>query len=248
MINEKTQFNPVSIIMPAYNAGAHIEGVFKRIPAQLWPGIANVWVIDDGSIDKTGAIANALAIANRKIKPIHFDCNKGYGVALKKGLSLCKNDGCTIALCLHADGQYPPEIIPGAIEKMRSRVLDIMQGSRIASGTALTGGMPLYKFVANRTLTFFENLVFHLTMTDYHSGMLFFSRRALETLPFESFSDSYDFDVEAIAAARANGLSIGEIPIPTHYGSEISHVRSIPYGFRIVRVMRKYLMGRYTLP
>jgi glycosyltransferase involved in cell wall biosynthesis len=238
----------VSMVMPAYNAETHIEGVFKRIPAGMWPDIASVWVIDDGSIDKTGAVVDALAIANRKIKPIHFDCNRGYGVALKKGLSLCKNDGCKIALCLHADGQYPPEIIPVAVGKMSSRELDIMQGSRIASGTALTGGMPLYKFVANRTLTFIENLVFQLSMTDYHSGMLFFSRRALEVLPFETFSDSFDFDVEAIAAARASGLSIGEIPIPTHYGSEISHVRSISYGFRVMRVIGKYIMGRYIQP
>jgi hypothetical protein len=150
-------------------------------------------------------------------------------------------------MCLHADGQYAPEIIPDALSAMRSRLLDIMQGSRIASKTALSGGMPLYKFLANRALTFFENRVLKLSLTDYHSGMLFYARRALETLPFDTFSDSFDFDVEVIASARARGLSIGEIPVPTHYGTEISHVRSISYGVRVLDIMRKYAMGRYAL-
>ena len=235
----------VSIIMPAYNAQEHIQGVFERIPAQWWPHVINAWVIDDGSVDKTSTVIGLLSSVNAKIKPLRFERNSGYGAALKKGLSLCRTDGCMIAICLHADGQYPPEIIPGALSTMLSRGLDIMQGSRIASGTALSGGMPLYKFIANRTLTFLENRVFGLSLTDYHSGMLFYSRRALETLPFERFSDSFDFDVEVIAAARANNLAIGEIPIPTHYGTELSHVRSIPYGIRVLDAIAKYKLGRY---
>jgi glycosyltransferase involved in cell wall biosynthesis len=237
----------VSIIMPAYNAQEHIRGVFERIPTRLWPAIVNAWVIDDGSIDETSTVLASLASANAKIRPLRFDRNSGYGAALKKGLSLCRDDGCMIAVCLHADGQYPPEIIPGAIDSMLSRSLDIMQGSRIASGTALSGGMPLYKFMANRALTFLENRVFRLSLTDFHSGMLFYSRRALATLPFDRFSDSFDFDVEVIAAARANNLAIGEIAIPTHYGTEISHVRSIPYGIRVLDAIIKYKQGRYTL-
>jgi glycosyltransferase involved in cell wall biosynthesis len=237
---------PVSVIMPAYNAQEHIAGVFERIPAGLWPIIANVWVIDDGSTDMTGTIINKLAAANAKIRPLRFNRNSGYGAALKKGLSMCRRDGCGLGVCLHADGQYPPEIIPCAVTTMLSRSLDIMQGSRIASGTALSGGMPIYKFMANKVLTFLENRVFRLSLTDYHSGMLFYSRRALETLPFERFSDSFDFDVEVIAAARANNLAIGEIPIPTHYGTEISHVRSIPYGIRVLNAIIKYKQGRYT--
>ncbi len=238
----------LSIIMPAYNAEAHITGVFKRLSPAIWPAVANVWAIDDGSTDKTAATLQTLAAANPKIRLLRFDRNNGYGAALKKGLSLCKNDGCETALCLHADGQYPPEIIPAALETMQVNGFDILQGSRIASGTALSGGMPLYKFLANRTLTFFENRILGLSLTDYHSGMLFYSRRALERLPFDTFSDGFDFDVEVIASARAKGLSIGEIPIATRYGSEISHVRSIPYGFRVVGIMMKYASGRYFLP
>ena len=237
----------ISIVMPAYNAEAHIEAVFERISSQLWRAVGHVWAVNDGSIDATGKIFDALAGKNAKIRPMHFDKNRGYGAALKKGLSLCRDDGCEIAVCLHADGQYAPEIIPDAVRAMRLRSLDIMQGSRIASKTALSGGMPLYKFLANRALPFFENRILRLSLTDYHSGMLFYSRQALKTLPFETFSDSFDFDVEVIASARARGLMIGEIPVPTHYGAEISHVRSIPYGIRVLDIMRKYAMGRYTL-
>jgi glycosyltransferase involved in cell wall biosynthesis len=226
----------LSIIIPAYNAEAHLLSVVERIPAPLWPNVANVWVVDDGSIDKTGTILDALGNTNSKIRPIHFDRNRGYGAALKEGLCRCRNDGCAVAVCLHADGQYPPEMIPGALELMHQKSFDIMQGSRIASGTALSGGMPLYKFLANRALTFLENRVYGLSMTDYHSGMLFYSR-----------SDSFDFDVEIIASARARGLAIGEVPVPTHYGAEISHVQPMLYGIRVLGIMRKYMIGRYSV-
>jgi glycosyltransferase involved in cell wall biosynthesis len=235
----------VSIIMPAFNAEKHIEQTIERISADLWQLVRNIWVINDGSVDKTGAIVDAMAITKGEIRPVHFKQNLGYGAALKKGLMLCKDDGCLAAVCLHADGQYPPEAICHGVDAMVAGAIDILQGSRIASGTALSGGMPLYKFIANKTLTFLENRVFGLSLTDYHSGMLFYGRKALDALPFATFSDSFDFDVEVIACGRAKGLSIGEIPIPTRYGTEISHVRSIPYGFRVVNVLLKYATGRY---
>jgi glycosyltransferase involved in cell wall biosynthesis len=235
----------VSVVMPAYNAHAHLEAVFKRIPDEIWRTITSFIIVNDGSSDTTGALIDTLAWSNSKIKPVHFDKNRGYGAAMKVGLMECKNGPCDAAVCLHADGQYPPEIIPEALETMRVKKLDIMQGSRIASGTALTGGMPIYKFLANRTLTYFENRAYGLSMSDYHSGFLFYGKKALAELPFDSFSDSFDFDLEVIASGRARGLSIGEIPIPTHYGDEISHVKSIPYGLRALKVMEKYLFGGY---
>jgi len=236
---------PISIIMPAYNAAGHIRDVFERIPGELWGRLRTLWVINDGSVDNTGKMINEFALKNSAIRPVHFDRNRGYGAALKTGLSLCKDDGCSAAACLHADGQYPPELICRAADIMTQKSMDILQGSRIASGTALSGGMPLYKFAANRALTFMENIVFGLRLSDYHSGMLLYGRKALESLPFGLLSDSFDFDVEVIACARARGLAIGEFPIPTHYGTEFSHVRSIPYGLRVVNTMRKYVMGRY---
>jgi glycosyltransferase involved in cell wall biosynthesis len=236
----------VAIIMPAFNAGAHLRGVLERIPAALWPELIRVCIINDGSSDDTGPLADALAAAYPRLHPLHFPVNRGYGAAVRAGLELCRQDDrCAAAVCLHADGQYPPECIPAALALLRTRSLDILQGSRIASGTALSGGMPLYKYAANRALTFLENIAFGLRLTDYHSGMLFYSRRALETLPFADFSDGFEFDVEVIAAARARELAIGEIPIPTHYGDEISRVPSVRYGFRVLGVMKKYILGGY---
>jgi glycosyltransferase involved in cell wall biosynthesis len=239
----------ISIVMPAYNAGAHLPGILERIPADAWPQIIRVYILNDGSRDDTGPIADALAGKYSQVSPVHFPVNRGYGAAVRAGLELCRKDKrCVAAVCLHADGQYPPERIPAALAQMRAEGLDILQGSRIASGTALAGGMPLYKYVANRALTSLENRAFKLRLTDYHSGMLFYSRRALDTLPFAGFSDSFEFDVEVIACARARGLNIGEIPIPTHYGGETSHVSSVRYGFRVLAVVKKYVCGGYGRP
>ena len=239
----------ISIAMPAYNAGARLPGVLERIPADAWPQVRHVYIVNDGSRDDTGTIADALAGKYLQVRPVHFPVNRGYGAAVRAGLELCRKDErCAAAVCLHADGQYPPERIPAALALMRTEKLDILQGSRIASGTALAGGMPLYKYVANRALTFLENIAFGLRLTDYHSGMLFYSRRALDTLPFADFSDSFEFDVEVIACARARGLNVGEIPIPTHYGGEVSHVPSVRYGCRVLAVVKKYLCGGYGRP
>jgi hypothetical protein len=128
---------------------------------------------------------------------------------------------------------------------MRSRHIDLMQGSRIASGTALSGGMPLYKYVAGRFLTALENAAFGLRLSDYHSGFLVYSRRCLETLPFSRLRGSFDFDLEAIAAARARGLAIGELPIPTRYAGEVSYLNPITYGCRVLWVLAKFLAGYY---
>jgi len=150
-----------------------------------------------------------------------------------------------VAVCLHGDGQYPPEQIPRFVSTMVGDGFDILQGSRIASGTALSGGMPLYKYIANRSLTFCENIVFGLRMSDYHSGYLMYSRRALDALPFGSLSTSFDFDLEVIASARARGMRVGELAIPTRYADEVSNLNPIGYGLRVLRVMARYLRGRY---
>jgi glycosyltransferase involved in cell wall biosynthesis len=231
--------------MPAFNAAHHLEGVIARIPHELWQSIANVWIVNDGSHDCTIAVIGQLCMNNPKIRPVHFSWNRGYGRAVREGLSRCKGDGCDVAVCLHADGQYPPEAISAMVDKMAADNTDIMQGSRIASGTALSGGMPVYKYAANRTLTFFENIVFGLSLTDYHSGMLLYSRKALDTLPFERLSASFDFDLEVIALGCARGLAISEMAIPTRYANERSYLNPVSYGVRVLGVMAKFLAGRY---
>jgi glycosyltransferase involved in cell wall biosynthesis len=231
--------------MPAFNAAHHLEGVIARIPPELWQHIVHVWIVNDGSHDCTLAVIEQLCESNPKIKLVHFAWNRGYGRAVREGISRCKDDECDVAVCLHADGQYPPEAVSAMVDKMAADHADILQGSRIASGTAISGGMPVYKYVANRILTFFENIVFGLSLSDYHSGMLLYGRKALDTLPFERLSASFDFDLEVIALGCARGLVVSEMPIPTRYAKEQSYLNPVSYGIRVLGVMANYLAGRY---
>jgi glycosyltransferase involved in cell wall biosynthesis len=233
--------------MPAYNAAAHIENTVRRVPPEAWDRTVSLWIINDGSNDGTRETAERLAAEDPNIRAHHFGHNMGYGTVAKKGLALCHGDGAEIAVCLHADGQYPPEEIPRFVDTIEREGFDLLQGSRIASGTALSGGMPLYKYAGNRMLTFLENRVLGMRLSDFHSGYLFYGRRALERIAFERLSRSFDFDLEVIASARALGLKVGELPVPTRYGTEISHVRSIPYGMRCLGVMARYLVGTYRV-
>jgi glycosyltransferase involved in cell wall biosynthesis len=233
------------LFIPAYNAAASLPSVVERIPADLTGTIHRIWIINDGSTDATSAVARELGRMRPDVCAVDLPRNLGYGGAVKRGLAECIASGVEAAICLHADGQYAPEELPGLLVQLEVEGLDLLQGSRIASGTALSGGMPLYKFVANRVLTTLENRVLGLSMTDYHSGYLLYGRRALARIPFSRLSDSFDFDLEVIATARAIGLAVGERPIPTHYGDEVSYLNPVTYGLRVLRVMFNYLNGRY---
>lgn len=236
---------PVSVFIPAFNAEATIGSVIDRFPAALWQSINRVYIINDGSADRTGQVIGDIARNQPKCVPVQQTRNRGYGETVRNGLQLCSKDGCSYAVCLHADGQYPPESIEAAVTAMRNYGLDLLQGSRIASGTALSGGMPLYKYVAGTLLTMLENRVFGLALTDYHSGFLVYGRRVLETVRFHELSSSFDFDLEVIAAARAASLVIGEIPIPTRYAGEKSYLNPVTYGMRVLGVMVNYCFGGY---
>ena len=236
----------VSIFIPAYNAAGHIQDVINRISQKTWSCVNNVYIVNDGSCDSTEEILNAIGKNNHQIIPIHFTENRGYGSAVKEGLRRCAHDGCDYAACIHADGQYPPEMISEMVQSMEAQSLDLMQGSRIASGTALSGGMPIYKYVAGRALVLLENIVFRLQLTDYHSGFLIYSRNVLNAISFDALSSSFDFDLEVIASARAREMAIGEYPIKTRYADEISYLNPITYGFRVLRVLLRYYRGVYS--
>lgn len=236
----------VGLFIPAFNAARSLEAVVARIPALPGVQLSGVWVVNDGSTDDTVEVADALARRDPRVRVIHLGENRGYGGAVKAGLGAITAAGLEVAICLHADGQYAPEELPAMLRTLASERLDLLQGSRLASGTALRGGMPLYKYCAGRVLTAMENRVFGLRMSDYHSGYLIYGERALARLSFERFSDSFDFDLEVIAAAVALGLKVGERPIPTHYGDEVSHLNPVAYGLRVLRVMCRYKLGRYS--
>lgn len=235
----------ISLFIPAYNAENHIRKVINRIPEQIWQSINYVYIINDGSIDSTHEIIDEYSFSDPKFKTIHFEKNRGYGAAVNTGLNLCKNDGCDYAVCLHSDEQYPPEQIKDMINAMETDRIDLMQGSRISSGTALSGGMPVYKFIAGLCLVKLENLIFRMSLTDYHSGFLIYNRRALNTIQFDKLSRSFDFDLEVIASARALKLHISEYPIPTRYSTEVSYLNPFTYGIRVLKVLLKFIFGAY---
>jgi glycosyltransferase involved in cell wall biosynthesis len=235
----------VVVVIPAYQAEGHLRNVVRRVMAADLPDLSRIVIVNDGSRDGTRAEIESLGRGPCPLDHVERARNGGYGAAMKDGLERARRYDPEMVACVHADGQYGPEALPALCAELRSRRLDVLQGSRIASGTALLGGMPRYKYVANAVLNRLENLTLGLGMTDYHSGYLLYGARALALLPFRRFSDSFDFDLEVIAAARAHGLAVAEAPVPTHYGDEVSHLNPITYGFRVLKVLMNYQRGKY---
>lgn len=235
----------LSVVIPAYNAARHIETVLERVAGLVTCGLDQVIVVDDGSSDATARLVRDFQAKTFRLQLLQRAKNGGYGAAMKDGLALARQSSPDVVACIHADGQYAPEVLPELIDQLTQRGLALIQGSRIAGGTALRGGMPVYKYVGNALLNLIENHTLELSMTDYHSGYLVYGPAALN-LPFSKLSDSFDFDLEVIAAARARALAVGEAPIPTHYGDEVSHLNPLSYGLRVLRVMWNYRRGHYA--
>jgi glycosyltransferase involved in cell wall biosynthesis len=237
--------NNIFIIMPAYNAGKTIERVFARIPAEAKQRIRRYVVVNDGSSDNTEEALSRLKKDYPDLVVLRHDKNRGYGAAEKTLLSYAVKEGADVAILLHSDGQYSPEKIPDLLKPFDLAQADLVQGSRLLGKGALKGGMPLYKFVANKSLTFIENLSFGMKMAEYHSGYMLYSRKALLEIPFHRLSGSFDFDLEMLVMAKIRGLRILELPIPTIYADEVSHLDPVKYGFAVLAVVRKYLKGEY---
>jgi glycosyltransferase involved in cell wall biosynthesis len=232
------------VVIPAYNAARHLADVVSRVAKTPDADLRRIVVVDDGSTDDTAARVRGLGPLACPLALVERARNGGYGAAMQDGLRVARRDAPDVVACVHADGQYSPEALPALLAELQVRRLDLLQGSRIASGTAKSGGMPLYKRAANAVLNRLENWTLGLGMTDYHSGYLLYGRRAL-ALPFETLSSSFDFDLEVIATARAHGLAVGEAPVPTRYADEESHLQPITYGLRVLRVLWNYRRGHY---
>ncbi len=236
----------IFVLMPAYNAGATIEGVFARVPEEAKARINRYVVVNDGSTDSTTAALERLRLAIPNLVVLNHESNKGYGEAEKTLLSYALRENANVGVLLHSDGQYSPEMIPALLEPFDRDTADLVQGSRMLGGGALKGGMPVYKYIANKTLTAIENRAFGLRLAEYHSGYMLYSRKALTSIPFLKLSASFDFDLEMIVMARVIGLRIAEIPIPTIYADEVSHLKPIRYGLRVLGVVRDYRRGKYA--
>jgi glycosyltransferase involved in cell wall biosynthesis len=235
----------VFVLMPAYNAGATIERVFARIPEEARRRIRQYVVVNDGSADSTAAALERLRARIPELVVLTHEVNRGYGAAEKTLLDYAVAHGADVGVLLHSDGQYSPELIPELLHPFDEDSADMVQGSRMLGGGALRGRMPFYKFVANKALTALENWAFGLKLAEYHSGYMLYSRKTMAAIPYRRLSDSFDFDLEMIVMARVKGLRIAEIAIPTIYAGEVSHLRPVQYGFRVLGVVRDYKRGKY---
>ena len=233
------------VIMPAYNAGKTIEKVFERIPSIVQGQISRYVVVDDGSTDDTNQALARIAKRFSNLDLLQHPTNRGYGAAEKTLLKFAVQHDAQVAVLLHSDGQYAPEKIPDILAPFNKDKADIVQGSRMLGGGALKGGMPFYKFIANKCLTALENWSFGMNMAEYHSGYMAYSKKSLLAIPFQKLSNSFDFDLEMLVAAKILGLRIAEIPIPTIYGNEVSHLNPLKYGFDVLAVIRKFRKGKY---
>ena len=227
--------------MPAYNAASTLKRTYEDIPHQM---VSQIILGDDCSQDNTIQIARSLGI-----KVLKTPLNLGYGGNQKMLYDEALKDGAEIIIMIHPDWQYDATKIPELIGPIISGEKDVMLGSRILGGRigTLAGGMPLYKFISNRFLTFCENLVFKLNLSEYHTGMRAYSRKVLESIPYKKNSDNFVFDTEVLAEIAAAGFRVGEIPIPCRYFKEASSVNflnSIIYGLETLAVCIKYIIDK----
>ena len=236
----------LAIVVPAYNAARTLVGVFARIPPEIVARRPHYVVVNDGSVDDTGAVALGLRTLHPDLDLIEHAQNRGYGGAAQSGLGRALELGADPVAWLHGDGQYAPESLPALLAPLDGDQADVVQGSRFRGGGALRGGMPVYKYVANRGLTWMENRVFGLGLAEYHSGYMLYRRAALEAIPFRRFTTrGFVFDQEMLVAARILGLRVVDLPIPTRYAGEVSYLRPIPYGIAVLKLMGRYLRGDY---
>ncbi|WP_217352382.1 glycosyltransferase family 2 protein [Candidatus Viridilinea mediisalina] len=238
----------VVVVMPAYNAARTLERTYRDIPHGV---VDHVILVDDVSRDETVEVAQRLGLE----VVIHVQ-NRGYGGNQKTCYLEALRAGADIVVMLHPDYQYDSTCIPQLIAPIVAGTCDMMLGSRLlrqpgqGGNPALAGGMPIWKYVANRFLTISENMVLGLRLSECHTGFRAYNRRLLETVPFLLNSDDFVFDSEMIAQAVLYGFRIGEIAVPTRYFEEASSVnfqRSVIYGLATLNVLRRTMLHRMGL-
>jgi glycosyltransferase involved in cell wall biosynthesis len=218
----------VVVVMPAYNAERTIEQTWREVIEQEVVDL--VVVVDDGSLDRTASLARNLG----KVIVHSHPNNLGYGANQKTCYRLALQQGADIVVMVHPDYQYTPKLIPAMVDLVASGLYSCVLGSRILGGQALKGGMPVWRYVANRGLTLMGNLLLGSKVSEFHTGYRAFSRELLERLPLDANSDDFVFDNEILAETIWLGYPIGEVSCPTRYAPDASSItfgRSVRYGF-----------------
>jgi len=232
----------VFVVMPAYNAARTLKRTFDELPHHL---IDTVILVDDGSRDGTVEIARELGL-----KVFVHDRNYGYGANQKTCYREALSAGADVVVMVHPDYQYDPTLVPDIVTPILRDDADVVLGSRLLGVHPIRQGMPWWKYVANRALTWLENVTFGQRLSEYHTGYRGYSRQALEAVNFEMNADGFVFDQEILAQFVNNGLRIAEIPVPTRYfaeASSASFVQSSRYGLAILRVLAQFALHRSGL-
>lgn len=236
MVNDKK----IVVVLPAYNAELTLEQTYREIPFDI---VDEVILVDDGSADKTVEKAGKIGIKHI----IVHDNNKGYGGNQKTCYDKAIELGADIIVMLHPDYQYTPRLIHSMVYVIANDIYPVVLGSRILGKGALKGGMPKYKYFANRVLTFIQNLLMSQKLSEYHTGYRAFSANVLKKIKYHKNSDDFIFDNQILAQIFFAGFEIGEITCPTKYFDEASSInfpRSVKYGFGVINTSFKYFFSR----
>ncbi len=241
----------IGILVVAYNAVTTLAKVLRRIPEDVWANVEEVVVFDDASKDHTYELAVGYKTLSNleKLTVIKNDRNVGYGGNQKLGYQYFMEKGFDIVVLLHGDGQYAPEILAQLYMPLVMGEADAVFGSRMMStyGGPLKGGMPLYKYIGNRILTFFENHILGMNLTEFHSGYRAYRLEALRQIDFSKMTNDFHFDTEIIIKLHHQSFQIKEVPIPTYYGDEICYVNGLKYAGDVFKSVIRYMRTVHSL-
>jgi glycosyltransferase involved in cell wall biosynthesis len=230
----------IVVVLPAYNAAKTLEKTYNEIPFDI---VDDVVLVDDNSPDDTIKVAERLGIKHI----IKHQKNRGYGGNQKTCYAHALSLGADVIIMLHPDYQYTPMLIPAMASIIAQELYPVVLGSRILGKGALKGGMPMYKYIANRFLTLFQNILIGEKLSEYHTGYRAFSKEVIMTLHLEANSDDFVFDNQMLSQIVYAGFSIGEVTCPTKYFAEASSInfkRSSIYGFGVLWVSLKHFLQR----
>ena len=238
MLNQKK----IVVVMPAYNAASTLEQTYREIPHHI---VDEVILVDDKSHDNTTEVARKLGIKHI----IVHEKNTGYGGNQKSCYKAALDLNADVVIMLHPDYQYTPKLCESMASLLAEGVFECTLGSRILGKGALRGGMPVYKYMSNRLLTAFQNILLNYKLSEYHTGYRAFTREVLERLPLENNSDNFLFDNQMLAQIIYAGFDIGEVTCPTRYeeeSSSISLLASAEYGIGVIFTTIKFRLHRWN--